>query len=112
MCLSPSLASWLPPRGLFPFFCLIVPGWFWWKRNVLGPGGVEDDLACWCCAGVAGRLILWIGVRMDGPGPWRWSSLIKISGLSADCCWDDLPREVMLWWGWVLYVDLDVWWGW
>src|SRR6266852_3445320 len=58
MSLSPSLASWFPARALFPFFCLIVPGRFWLKRKVLGPGGVEDDLACWGWAGVVGGLIL------------------------------------------------------
>ena len=46
MSLSPSLASWFPARVLFPFFCLIVPGRFWLKRKVVGPGGVDDDLAC------------------------------------------------------------------
>src|SRR4030088_29869 len=58
MCLSPSLASWLPPQVLFPFFCLIVPGRFWLKRKVVGPGGVDNDLGCWGCAGVASGLIL------------------------------------------------------
>jgi len=67
--LSPSLASWFPPRVHFPFFCLIVPGLFWLNRKVVCPGGVEDDLRYGGCAGVAGVLILCIGVRIVGPGP-------------------------------------------
>src|SRR6266852_6750254 len=58
MSLSPSLASWFPLRVLFPFFCLIVPGLFCQKRKVVCPGGVEDELRCGGCAGVAGGLIL------------------------------------------------------
>jgi hypothetical protein len=93
MSLSASLASWFPPRALLPFFCLIVPGRFWPKRNVVFPGGVEDDLVFWSWAGVAGGLFLCDGVWIEGPGPWRWSSLIRISGLSALWLWVDLPRE-------------------
>jgi hypothetical protein len=96
MSLSASVASWFPRRVLFPFFCLIVPGRFWLKRNVELPGGVEDDLGFWGWAGVAGGLFLCVGVRIEGPGPWRWSSLIRISGLSALWLWVDLPRESML----------------
>jgi hypothetical protein len=70
MSLSASVASWFPPRALFPFFCLIVPGRFWLKRKVVFPGGVDDDLG-WSWAGVAGGLFLCIGVRIEGPGPWR-----------------------------------------
>ena len=80
MSLSPSLASWLPR---LPFFCLTVAGLFWLKRKVVCPGGVDDDLWGWGCAGVAGGVILCIGVRIVGPGPWRWSSLNRISGLRA-----------------------------
>jgi hypothetical protein len=83
MSLSASVASWFPPRVLFPFFCLIVPGRFWLKRKVELPGGVEDDLWFWSWAGVASGLFLCVGVKIEGPGPWRWSSLIRISGLRA-----------------------------
>jgi hypothetical protein len=108
MLLSPSVASWFPPRTLFPFFCLMVPGMFWLKRKLGWVGGVEDDLACWGWAGVAGGLFLCVGVIIVGPGPWRWSSLIRISGLSTVWRWVDLPRESMVgyfggvWWfgGW------------
>ena len=96
MSLSASLASWFPPRALFPFFCLMVPGGFWLKRDVVFPGGEEADLGFRGWAGVAGRLFLCVGVKIEGPGPWRWSSLIRISGLSALWLWVDLPRESML----------------
>ena len=66
------------------------------NRKVEFPGGVEDDLGFRSWVGVAGGLFLCVCVRIEGPGLWRWSSLMRISGLSALWLWVDLPRESIM----------------
>ena len=48
---------------------------------------------------MAGGLILVVGVAIDGPGPCRWSSLMRTSGLSVLYRWEDLPRESIVGFG-------------